>query len=312
MRNSKKEEARDGSATTSAAVAVAIATVSEAAPLYEEGEAVIANHKGYYYLAKVEKVEFNKDWKYFIHYMGWNKSWDEWLGVNHLLKRTEENLKKVSHDTKKTNDKYAKIDRISQIQLDAPSGLGGTKLKNSSSLMSRKRKREHIGNKEKDNDSIEKLVNISIPLTLKKQLINDFELINHTDKLVRLPRTPNVDEIIEKYRDYRQKKESVIPESVGEVLSGLCIYFNKALPVLLLYNKERQQYQESIVEDISCPSPSAIYGAEHLLRLFVKLPALLYELNIEEETLRVLQQILLDFLKFLQKNQSMFCLSSYA
>lgn len=52
-------------------------------------------------------------------------------------------------------------------------------------------------------------------------------------------------------------------------MSGLCAYFNKALPVMLLYNNERQQYQEAIYENTS---PSSVYGAEHLLRLFGMYP----------------------------------------
>ena len=38
--------------------------------------------------------------------------------------------------------------------------------------------------------------------------------------------------------------------------------------MMLLYKKERQQYQEAIVDD---DSPSTVYGAEHLLRLFGKI-----------------------------------------
>lgn len=38
---------------------------------------------------------------------------------------------------------------------------------------------------------------------------------------------------------------------------------------MLLYKKERQQYIEAVVGDVS---PSATYGAEHLLRLFGMLP----------------------------------------
>jgi mortality factor 4-like protein 1 len=48
-------------------------------------------------------------------------------------------------------------------------------------------------------------------------------------------------------------------------MKGLCCYFDKALPTMLLYNNERQQYQEACPNDIV---PSDIYGAEHLLRLF--------------------------------------------
>jgi hypothetical protein len=91
-------------------------------------------------------------------------------------------------------------------------------------------------------------------------------------------------------------------------LKGLRCYFDKALPAMLLYKKERQQYSEEVKGDVS---PSTIYGAEHLLRLFVKLPELLASVNMEEDALNKLQQKLLDILKFLQKNQSSFFLSAY-
>ncbi|KAK3007700.1 hypothetical protein RJ639_013309 [Escallonia herrerae] len=140
-----------------------------------------------------------------------------------------------------------------------------------------------------------------------------------------------------------RKKLFMIADSVQEILNGLRCYFDKALPAMLLYKSERQQYQEAIADDVS---PSTVYGAEHLLRLFVKLPEMLGQANIEKETLIELQQKLVDFLKygihhfsdsryynltkatpremlnqyaismilpcrFLQKNQSAFFLSTY-
>ncbi|RDX61873.1 Protein MRG2, partial [Mucuna pruriens] len=154
----------------------------------------------------------------------------------------------------------------------------------------------------------DKLVNIQIPPTLKKQLVDDCEFITHLGKLVKLPRTPNVNDILKNYLHYRLKKCDSMADSVEEIMKGLCCYFDKALPVMLLYKNERQQYQEA------CPAnvfPSATYGAEHLLRLFVKLPELLFHASVEEETLVELQAHLLDFLRFLQKNQSTFFLSTY-
>ena len=56
-----------------------------------------------------------------------------------------------------------------------------------------------------------------------------------------------------------------ISDSIGEILNGLRCYFDKALPAMLLYKSERQQYQEAIAEHVS---PSTLYGAEQLLRLF--------------------------------------------
>lgn len=65
-------------------------------------------------------------------------------------------------------------------------------------------------------------------------------------------------------------------------MKGLCCYFDKALPVMLLYQNERQQYQEACPNDVV---PADIYGAEHLLRLFGMLVSLcrmrlLYDLGL--------------------------------
>ncbi|XP_039052462.1 protein MRG1-like [Hibiscus syriacus] len=157
-------------------------------------------------------------------------------------------------------------------------------------------------------DSSEKLVNIQIPLTLKKQLINDCEFITHLGKLIVLPCTPNVEDILKMYLDYRHKKDNMVFDSVREIFKGIRAYFNKALAVILLYKSERKQYRNTITEDIC---PSILYGAEHLLRLFVKLPELLMRADIEQETLLELQKKLVDFLKFLQKNQNTLFLSRY-
>ncbi|KAK9109311.1 hypothetical protein Sjap_017371 [Stephania japonica] len=161
---------------------------------------------------------------------------------------------------------------------------------------------------EKDTISDDKHVKIPIPPQLKKQLIDDWNFVTQLGKLVKLPRSPCVDDILTKYLDYRSKKDGHIADSIGEILKGLRSYFDKSLPMLLLYNKERQQYHEAIKDDIS---PSTVYGAEHLLRLFVKLPELLAYVNVEEETLAKLQQKLTDFLKFMKSNQSTFFLSTY-
>lgn len=49
------------------------------------------------------------------------------------------------------------------------------------------------------------------------------------------------------------------------MLKGIRSYFDEALSVILLYKKERLQYNEVVIDNVS---PSTIYGAEHLLRLF--------------------------------------------
>ncbi|CAN1343166.1 Protein MRG1 [Linum perenne] len=275
---------------------------------FTEGERVLAYHGPRIYEAKVQKAELRKkEWKYFVHYLRIANSWDEWVGADRLMKHTEENILKQQALDKKQN-----IDKSSRL------GRGHTKPKNSSEnsknllfLFYDIYRKVFTADGlfcQKGNASIDKLGKIQIPSTLKKQLVDDWDFVTQQEKLVKLPRSPTVDDILAKYLEYKSKKEGVMTDSTGEVLKGLRCYFDKALPVMLLYKNERQQYQNAVKEDVS---PSTIYGAEHLLRLFVKLPELLSYVNIEEETLTPLQQKLLDFLKFLQKNQSTFFLSAY-
>ncbi|KAG0502565.1 hypothetical protein HPP92_002637 [Vanilla planifolia] len=239
--------------------------------------------------------------------------WDEWVAADRLLKFSEENVAKQKMLEKNQNvDKSSKSGRSTQSKPKSSNAFGLTDgkadkedLKNQAPR-GKKRKGQSL-TEEKGMRSADKLM-LQFPPTLKKQLVDDWEFVTQLGKLVKLPRSPNVDEILKKYLEYRVKKDGMLADSVVEILKGIRIYFDKALPLMLLYKKERQQYQEVIHDDIS---PSIIYGAEHLLRLFVKLPELISSVNIEDDTLGKLQQKLLDFLKFLQKNQNSFFLSTY-
>ncbi|XWS24164.1 hypothetical protein CRYUN_Cryun28dG0077200 [Craigia yunnanensis] len=220
------------------------------------------------------------------------------------MKFTEENRKKqeafnkklVEEKTAEFHTKKRGTERVFHFKLRNPKGGRSKKRKNNSI------------SKEKSALPSERLINIQFPLMLKKQLIDDCKFITHLGKFVKLPRTPNVEEILKMYLDYRCKKDGTVTDSVREIFKGIHAYFNKALPLMLLYKSERQQYEHTITEDIR---PSTVYGAEHLLRLLVKLPELLVCADIEEETLLELQQKLVDFLKFLQKNQNALFLSTY-
>ncbi|KAL9449394.1 hypothetical protein AB3S75_011342 [Citrus x aurantiifolia] len=265
---------------------------------YQVNEKVLAFFQSHVYEAKVIQVHYRlKEWTFRVHYLGWNKSWDEWVGVHRLMKDTEANRHRQPVFTKKRDeDKNLKSGHALQM-----------KPRSSNVGRGRKRKNDSL-NKETNGLQMENFVNIQIPPPLKKQLVDDCEFITHLGKLVKLPRTPNVDDILEKYCDYMSKKDGLVADSTGEIVKGLRCYFDKALPTMLLYKSEREQYEDSMAADVS---PSSVYGAEHLLRLFVKLPELLVHAKIEEETLTLLQHKLVDLLKFLQKHQSTFFLSRY-
>ncbi|CAO2828219.1 unnamed protein product [Amaranthus hypochondriacus] len=274
--------------------------------LYSEGEKVLAYHVSRIYEAKIQKAEIRKkEWRYFVHYLGWNKNWDEWVGTDRLMKYTDENIQKQRALEKKQGaDKNHKSGRSTLTKPKTSTDAKADKedVKNNVGK-GKKRKAD-----EKESISADKFVKIQMPSTLKKQLVDDWEFVTQKDKLVKLPRSPNVDEVLKKYLDYRTRKDGTMTDSIAEILNGLRCYFDKALPLMLLYKKEKQQYHEAVTNNMS---PSTVYGAEHLLRLFVKLPELLAYVNMEEETTNRLQQKLVDFLRFLQKNQSTFFVSVY-
>ncbi|XP_044454821.1 protein MRG1 isoform X2 [Triticum aestivum] len=282
---------------------------------FTEGEKVLAYHGPLLYEAKVQKTENREDeWRYFVHYLGWNKNWDEWVASDRLLKLTEENVRKQLELKNQSGDKTV---RTGGRSAHNPKGSNDAKAdkEDTKGLVKGKKRKNQLGvevamipKHEKERRSSESLLMSQFPVTLKKQLVDDWEFVTQLGKLVKLPRSPTVDDILTKYLEYRVKKDNKISDSCAEVTKGLRCYFDKALPAMLLYKKEQKQYKEEIKGDVS---PSTVYGAEHLLRLFVKLPELLSSVNMEEDALNKLQQKLLDILKFLQKNQVHFFLSAY-
>ncbi|CAN6237878.1 unnamed protein product [Urochloa humidicola] len=280
-------------------------------PSFKEGDRVLAYHGPLLYEAKVQRIENLEDeWRYFVHYLGWNKNWDEWVANDRLLKLMDENVRKQQElEKNQVVDKTMKSGRSTQHKLKGANADAKADKDDTKSLgVKGKKRKTQPGTEEKEKRSSESLLVSQFPLTLKKQLVDDWESVTQLGKLVKLPRSPTVDDILKRYLEHRAKKDNKINDSYAEILKGLRCYFDKALPAMLLYKKERDQYTEEVKGDIS---PSTVYGAEHLLRLFVKLPELLAFVNMEEDALNKLQQKLLDILKFLQKNQSTFFVSVY-
>eukprot|EP00494_Astrolonche_serrata_P029148 UN29415 len=63
---------------------------------YNVGDVVFAQSGPTMYRAKVEKLLKEHDKiKYYIHYFGWNKNWDEWKVESELIDYNEENAAKI-------------------------------------------------------------------------------------------------------------------------------------------------------------------------------------------------------------------------
>lgn len=78
---------------------------------FTEGEKILCFSGPLIYEAKILKGD-TEDNKYFIHYHGWNKSWDEWVDKAQMLKHTELNLEKKRDLDKAQESEDAEIVEI--------------------------------------------------------------------------------------------------------------------------------------------------------------------------------------------------------
>lgn len=303
------------------------------AMLYTDGEKVLCFHGPLIYAAKILKAE---KWTgeenvtgqvgphYLVHYDGWKKTWDEWVPETRLLKHNDENLAR-----KATLQEAAKAGSlISSAEKSAASTSAASSLKRAkdselpdrkSASRGTKRSREHVEAEEEFLKRPE--VKISLPDELKLQLVDDWENITKNGQLVPLPRNPCVKDILDDYRKhYLASKRSDpskqrSPQLVDEVLKGLKLYFDRSLGQNLLYRFERAQYVDYRKKngpkmgdgDVGNArtangsmggemEPSNVYGAEHLLRLFVTLPMIIVHTSMDAESISLLKEHLAEFL----------------
>ncbi|KAK9461406.1 MRG-domain-containing protein [Lipomyces oligophaga] len=277
-------------------------------------------------------AELHDQITYLIHYKGWKSSWDEWLPQERVLRWNEENLrlqKELKNEAlqalrkKKSGEADDKGSSHGSSVLTSTAGGSGT----GATTSAQKRKeaaREHSEStrglkksrrdaEEKDGDYFSNLdVSINVPDVLKAQLVDDWEYVTKNSQLTDLPRKPSVTEILSEFKSacIKRRPSNAEVEILEEVIEGIQLYFNKSLGSILLYRFERQQYLE-VSRAYPDRLPSSIYGAEHLLRLFVSLPGLLSHTHMDQQSLNVLKTHLEDLLRFLANNQKQFFMESY-
>uniref|UniRef100_A0A7N6BB97 Mortality factor 4-like protein 1 n=1 Tax=Anabas testudineus TaxID=64144 RepID=A0A7N6BB97_ANATE len=293
-------------------------------PKFQEGERVLCFHGPLLYEAKCVKINIkDKQIKYFIHYSGWNKNWDEWVPESRVLKYVDSNLAKQKELQKANQDHYVegkmrglapskKIAAVQQKNVDLKvkkakqkiSGPGeGTSSGEAPQGPRKKRARVDptVESEEMFTNRVE--VKVKIPEELKPWLVDDWDLITRQKQVIKLNITLNL--------HHTNNNKCFMEYAVNEVVAGIREYFNVMLGTQLLYKFERPQYAEILAEHPDMPM-SQVYGAPHLLRLFVRIGAMLAYTPLDEKSLALLLSYLQDFLKYLVKNSStLFSASDY-
>ncbi|XP_069480308.1 mortality factor 4-like protein 1 isoform X3 [Ambystoma mexicanum] len=281
-----------------------MAPKQEPRPKFTEGERVLCFHGPLLYEAKCVKVSIKeKQVKYFIHYSGWNKKEQYAEGKMRGAAPKKAGAPQQKHVEVKTKKNKQKT----------PGTGEGSSTSEAPQPPRKKRARvdPSVENEETFMNRVE--VKVKIPEELKPWLVDDWDLITRQKQLFYLPAKKSVDSILEDYANYKKSRGNTDNKeyAVNEVVAGIKEYFNVMLGTQLLYKFERPQYAE-ILADHPDAQMSHVYGAPHLLRLFVRIGAMLAYTPLDEKSLALLLNYLHDFLKYLAKNASaLFSTSDY-
>lgn len=149
-------------------------------------------------------------------------------------------------------------------------------------------------------------IKIKIPDDLKPWLVDDWDAINRQQKLLDIPAKTTVQDIINGYIQHKKSSKTLNQNkevAIADVTTSLVEYFDVMLGCQLLYKFERPQYAD-LLEQFPDKPMSAMYGAFHLLRLFVRLGSVLSFTSLDEKSVQLLSVHMQDFLKYLVKNSS--------
>uniref|UniRef100_A0A2K6T398 Chromo domain-containing protein n=1 Tax=Saimiri boliviensis boliviensis TaxID=39432 RepID=A0A2K6T398_SAIBB len=266
--------------------------------------------------AKCVKVAIkDKQVKYFIHYGDWNKK-DEWVSESQVLKYVDTNLQKQRELQKANQEQYAEGKMRGAAPGKKTSGLQQKNVE----VKTEKNKQKTPGNGDGGSTSEtpqpppKKRAQVDPTVKNEETFMNRVEhLIIRQKQLFYLPAKENVDSILEDYANYKKSHGNTDNKeyAVNEFVAGIKEYLSVMLGTQLLYKFERTQYAE-ILADHPDASMSQVYGAPHLLRLFVRIGAMLTCTPLDEKSLALLLNYLHDFLKYLAKNSAtLFSASDY-
>ncbi|KAH7903000.1 MRG domain-containing protein [Hygrophoropsis aurantiaca] len=165
---------------------------------------------------------------------------------------------------------------------------------------------------------------LEVPEVLKVLLVDDWEAVTKNSQLVTLPRSPTVVEILQQFKDYilAQGKSTTLKDPqliLPTIVSGLQVYFDRSLGANLLYRFERPQYAEIRKQYVTGPKVlvgheqdmSAVYGAEHLLRMIVSLPQMVASSTMDAESVALVRDYVNELLTFMVNERGRLFLTEY-
>ncbi|KAI0363705.1 MRG-domain-containing protein [Pilatotrama ljubarskyi] len=260
---------------------------------------------------------------YYVHYKGWKQTWDEWVDASRLLKFNETNIalqKALQSQSQAAQAAHASSSKASKAQAAKDASTGGRGGAGGRKDGARGTKR----GREEDESTRKPEMKLNVPEMLKVLLVDDWEAVTKNNQLVGLPRKPNVSELLEEFKQYilAQGTSTHLKDPkilLPTIIAGLQTYFDRALGANLLYRFERPQYAEIRKKYVTGPTVqvgqekemSAIYGAEHFLRMLVSLPQMVASSSMDGESVGLLRDYVNELLQWMVKEKDRIFVPEY-
>jgi mortality factor 4-like protein 1 len=309
--------------------------------VYEAGELVLARDGNRMYEAKVVKVhEYKGSRQYFLHYTSWAPKFDTWRTPDFMCKMNDFANEHTGKKSKGKKGGATKRKASGEAGHDEggeeDEGNDGDEGASSATMKSHRMRMtgmlvkglkeettamEKVGATERaqahkqklhklyqqdlsDDEEESSQLKIVFPLKTKKNAVSEWSLLrNEPRRLLVLPRPVTVEAVLNQFVD--SKKEKADDTQLGgyqSLMDGIKAYFNMALPLILLYRCERQQY-EQLVAQHPRKAPAQLYGVEHLMRLMIKMPGLIANALVGQTELAQMQARLNELIKFIEKSR---------
>jgi mortality factor 4-like protein 1 len=191
-----------------------------------------------------------EEYKYFyhIHYNGTSKLHDTWLEENYLYKYNV--------------DLLTGVDSLAAEEARARAWMAEDERKAKLRLI-----------------EIPEQLRLRISPKLKQTILDDYDMVMNRGRILRVPRPggSTVTEILDAWKKKMNDMDDVVGdeqiESIEIVAESLVKYFNTSLRQFLLYHIEVPLCDRMLGSE-GGKLAADLYGAEHLVRLLVKLPEL--------------------------------------
>lgn len=218
--------------------------------------------------------------RYKVHFIGWNKSHDEWVESGRLRQNTAVNIK-LKDDLEKQHLGKMKKKRLKKT--DKPNN-------------------RVCGSVETKEEYLAKVTfNIELPRGLNTVLVDDWDLVTRQKQFSKLPANVTVVNILDAYRDKKIAENNDNEKQLCEFIDGIRGYFDSMLLNQLLYATEKSHFADVMTKNLG-KAPSQICGVSHLLRLFVRLGQILAFTDITQQEAATVLTHIHDFLSYLQEN----------